>query len=50
VLVFTVVLTAAYPAFHSRLLHNVLDDIVTVFAIGSALHYSFAITRHGPST
>src|ERR1700731_1704834 len=49
-LVFTVVLTAAYPAFHSRLLHNVLDDIVTVFAIGSALQYSFVITRHGPST
>ncbi|HEY1925456.1 MAG: CDP-alcohol phosphatidyltransferase family protein [Candidatus Acidiferrum sp.] len=45
-LVFTVVLTAAYPAFHSRLLHNLLVDIVTVCAIGSALHYSFAITRH----
>jgi cardiolipin synthase len=47
-LVFTVVLTAAYPAFHSRLLHNALDDIVTVFAIGSAVHYSFLITRHAP--
>jgi len=45
-LVFTVVLTAAYPAFHSRLLHNVLVDIVTGFAIGSAVHYSFTITRH----
>ena len=49
-LVFTVVLTAAYPAFHSRLLHNALDDIVTVFAIGSAVHYSFLITRHAPAT
>jgi len=49
-LVFTVVLNAAYPAFHSRLLHNVLVDVVTVFAIGSAVHYSFAITRHAPST
>jgi cardiolipin synthase len=49
VLVFTVVLTAAYPTFHSRLLHNVLVDVVTVFAIGSALHYSFTITRHAPA-
>jgi cardiolipin synthase len=48
-LVFTVVLTAAYPAFHSRLLHNVLVDVVTGFAIGSAVHYSFAITRHASS-
>src|ERR1700747_984083 len=48
VLVFTVVLTAAYPTFHSRLLHNALDDIVTVCAIGSAVHYSFLITRHAP--
>src|ERR1700716_1829598 len=44
-LVFTAVLTAAYPAFHSRLLHNMLVDVVTAFAIGSAVHYSFAITR-----
>jgi cardiolipin synthase (CMP-forming) len=49
VLVFTVVLTAAYPAFRSRLLHNVLVDVVTAFAIGSAVLYSFAITRHPPS-
>jgi hypothetical protein len=28
----------------------VLVDVVTVFAIGSAVHYSFAITRHAPST
>jgi cardiolipin synthase len=49
VLVFTVVLNAAYPSFHSRLLHNALVDVVTVFAIGSAVHYSFAITRHSPS-
>ena len=48
-LVFTVVLNAAYPAFHSRLLHNVLVDVVTAFAIGSALHYSFMITRHAPA-
>jgi cardiolipin synthase (CMP-forming) len=45
-LVFTAVLTAAYPAFHSRLLHNALVDVVTLFAIGSAVHYSFTITRH----
>jgi cardiolipin synthase len=45
VLVFTVVLVAAFPEFHSRLLHNGLVDIVTVFAIGSAVHYSFTITR-----
>jgi hypothetical protein len=32
------------------LLHNALVDVVTVFAIGSAVHYSFAITRHSPST
>src|SRR3984893_7087335 len=50
VLVFTVVLTAAYPTLYSRLLHNVLVDVVTAFAIGSAVHYSFAITRHTPST
>jgi cardiolipin synthase (CMP-forming) len=48
VLVFTVVLTAAYPQFHSRLLHNVLVDIVTFCAAASALHYSFLVTRHHP--
>lgn len=48
-LVFIVVLTAAYPAFHSRLLLNALADVVTVFASVSALHYSFAITRHAPA-
>ena len=48
-LVFTVVLTAAYPAFHSRLVHNALVDVVTLFAAGSALHYSFTITRHPPA-
>lgn len=49
ILVFTVVLTAAYPPLHSRLLHNALVDVVTAFAIGSAVHYSFTITRHPPS-
>ena len=48
VLVFTVVLTAAYPQFHSRLLHNILVDIVTFCAAASALHYSFLVTRHHP--
>jgi cardiolipin synthase (CMP-forming) len=47
-LVFTVVLTAAYPQFHSRLLHNTLVDIVTFCAAASALHYSFLVTRHHP--
>ena len=46
VLVFTVVLTAAFPQFHSRLLHNTLVDIVTFCAAASALHYSFLVTRH----
>ena len=48
ILVFTVVLTAAYPQFHSRLLHNTLVDIVTFCAAASALHYSFLVTRHHP--
>lgn len=48
VLVFTVVLTAAYPQFHWRLLHNTLVDIVTICAGASALHYSFLVTRHHP--
>ncbi len=48
VLVFTVVLTAAYPQFHSRLVHNTLVDIVTFCAAASALHYSFLVTRHHP--
>jgi cardiolipin synthase (CMP-forming) len=50
VLVFTVVLTAAYPQFHWRLLHNTLVDIVTFCAAASALHYSFLVTRHHPPT
>jgi cardiolipin synthase len=48
VLVFSVVLTAAYPQFHSRLVHNILVDIVTFCAAASALHYSFLVTRHHP--
>ena len=48
VLVFTVVLTAAFPQFHSRLVHNTLVDIVTFCAAASALHYSFLVTRHHP--
>jgi cardiolipin synthase (CMP-forming) len=48
VLVFTVVLTAAFPQFHWRLLHNTLVDIVTFCAAASALHYSFLVTRHHP--
>jgi cardiolipin synthase (CMP-forming) len=50
VLVFTVVLTAAFPQFHWRLLHNTLVDIVTFCAAASALHYSFLVTRHHPPT
>ena len=49
VLVFSVVLTAAYPQFHWRLLHNTLVDIVTICAAASALQYSFLVTRHHPS-
>jgi cardiolipin synthase len=48
ILVFSVVLTAAYPQFHWRLLHNTLVDIVTFCAAASALHYSFLVTRHHP--
>jgi cardiolipin synthase len=48
ILVFTVVLTAAYPQFHWRLLHNILVDTVTFCAAASALHYSFLVTRHHP--
>ncbi len=48
VLVFSVVLTAAFPQFHWRLLHNTLVDIVTFCAAASALHYSFLVTRHHP--
>jgi len=48
ILVFSVVLTAAYPQFHWRFLHNTLVDIVTFCAAASALHYSFLVTRHHP--
>jgi cardiolipin synthase len=48
ILVFSVVLTAAYPQFHWRFLHNALVDIVTFCAAASALHYSFLVTRHHP--
>jgi cardiolipin synthase len=49
VLVFTVVLTAAYPNLNFGMVHQLLTYIVTAFACGSALHYSFAIARH-PAT
>jgi len=48
ILVFSVVLTAAYPQFYWRFLHNALVDIVTFCAAASALHYSFMVTRHHP--
>jgi cardiolipin synthase len=48
ILVFSVVLTAAYPQFHWRFLHNTLVDIVTFCAAASALHYSLLVTRHHP--
>jgi cardiolipin synthase (CMP-forming) len=46
VLVFTVVLVAAYPAVGFRLVIHVLFYVVAAFASISALQYSFAITRH----
>jgi len=49
VLVFTVILTAAYPNLNFGVAHQFLTYIVTAFACGSALQYSFAIARH-PTT
>jgi cardiolipin synthase len=46
VLVFTVVLVAAYPAVIFSAVIHVLFYVVAAFASISALQYSFAITRH----
>jgi cardiolipin synthase (CMP-forming) len=46
ILVFTAVLAAAHPAdWLGRVLH-VLIYTAAIFAIASAVHYSFAVTRH----
>jgi cardiolipin synthase (CMP-forming) len=45
VLVFAVVLAAAYPEFHLALLNRGLVYIVTVLCVFSGLHYSFTIAR-----
>jgi cardiolipin synthase len=51
ILVFLVILGAAYPAYHLVGLNHVLIYAVTVLSIGSGFHYSFATTRHlsGPT-
>jgi cardiolipin synthase len=46
VLVFLVVLGAAYPQYHVGVLNHVLVYAVTVLSIVSAFHYSFTTTRH----
>jgi cardiolipin synthase (CMP-forming) len=45
VLVFAVVLAAAYPQFHLALLHRGLVYIVTALCVFSGLHYSFTVAR-----
>ena len=46
VLVFLVVLGAAYPNYHVGALNHVLIYAVTVLSIGSGFHYSFTTARH----
>jgi cardiolipin synthase len=46
ILVFTVVFSAAYPSFHLARIIRLLVYGVTLFSIGSALHYSFSTARH----
>jgi cardiolipin synthase len=46
ILVFTVVFSAAYPSFHLLRIIHLLVYGVTLFSIGSALHYSFSTARH----
>ena len=46
ILVFTVVFSAAYPSFHLAKIIHLLVYGVTLFSIGSALHYSFSTARH----
>jgi cardiolipin synthase len=51
ILVFLVILGAAYPAYHLASLNHALIYAVTVLSIGSGFHYSFATARHlsGPT-
>jgi cardiolipin synthase (CMP-forming) len=46
VLVFLVVLGAAYPEYHMGVLNHVLIYAVAVLSIVSGFHYSFTTTRH----
>jgi cardiolipin synthase (CMP-forming) len=46
ILVFTVVLSAAYPDIHLGKIIHVLVYGVTFFSVFSALHYSFSTARH----
>jgi cardiolipin synthase len=46
IIVFTVVFSAAYPSFHLAKIIHLLVYGVTLFSIGSALHYSFSTARH----
>jgi cardiolipin synthase len=50
ILVFVVVLGAAYPKYHMGILCHVLVYTVTVLSIVSGFHYSFTTTRHLSST
>jgi cardiolipin synthase (CMP-forming) len=45
ILVFMVVLAAAYPEFHLALVNRVLIYVVTALCVFSGLHYSFTIAR-----
>jgi cardiolipin synthase len=46
VLVFLVILGAAYPAYHSGLLNRIFIDAITGLSVFSGLHYSFSTARH----
>lgn len=46
ILVFMVVLGAAYPQFHFAMLNRVLIYLVTALCVFTGLHYSFTMARH----
>ena len=46
ILVFLVVLGAAYPNYHASALIRLLIYAVTVLSVASGLHYSFTTARH----
>src|SRR5947207_718794 len=46
ILVFLVVLGAAYPHYHVGVLNHLLVYTVTVLSIVSGFHYSFTTARH----